>query len=402
MTLHTGARVRYWRLRRGLTQQTFADRVGRSLSWVEKIESGERELARLPMLEKVASVLGVTVQALTDPAEAERVARAPDAAEVAAIRGALGRYEVILGATIGAVEHPKLTDLTKRIHHLDEAFLASRFSSIGRDLPKLMIESQRAVEEQPCVDASRLLVRTYRIASSTLLKLGADETAWMAADRGMLAAQRSGDLYCLGRATRSVARAMTSLGQTERSLDALLVMAALMQSEIGRASRQIAALYGMVLLAAEIAAAKLGDAHTSRSMHNEASTVARVWFVDGRHDAETAFGTVNVALHWTSSLVRLGRASEALDYAGTVGAEELSRLPRERRATFMLDIALAHDQLAHHEEATRAVLIADRIAPEEARCRPGSKALIARLVADTSHTTSQELRALARQAGVQS
>jgi transcriptional regulator with XRE-family HTH domain len=32
----TGRRIAYWRERRGMTQQLFADRIGRSKSWVEK------------------------------------------------------------------------------------------------------------------------------------------------------------------------------------------------------------------------------------------------------------------------------------------------------------------------------------------------------------------------------
>jgi transcriptional regulator with XRE-family HTH domain len=33
-----GRRVRYWRTRRNLSRQQFADRVGRSTSWVDKVE----------------------------------------------------------------------------------------------------------------------------------------------------------------------------------------------------------------------------------------------------------------------------------------------------------------------------------------------------------------------------
>jgi transcriptional regulator with XRE-family HTH domain len=400
MTTPTGARVRYWRMRRGLSREVLAGRVGRSASWLKSVEIGQRELVRLPMLEKVAAALGVTVQALIDPIEAERAERLPDAAEVAAITGALGQYAVILGAPIAADDHPDVPRLAGRIRFLDEAFLQSRFSSIGRDLPKTMAEAQRAADDQPGEVTARLLVKTYRIASSTLLKLGADETAWLAADRAMMAARHADDLYCLGRATRSVARALTNLGRTEQALDALLAMAARMQPEVPRLGDDLAALYGMVLLAAEIAAAKFGDAHTARVMHDEARAVAAERFDTGRIDAETAFGPVNVDLHWVSSLVRLGRAGEALDYAARVDAAALARMPKERRGTFALDMALAHHQLGRHDRAEAALLAADRIAPEEARCRPGSKALIASLVADPHRSPSAALRTLAQRAGV--
>ena len=283
-----GGRVRYWRLRRGLDRKQFADRVGRSTSWLDKIESGERALLRLPMLETVASALGVTVEALTDPVEAERAVRNPDAAEVAAIRGALGRYEVILGAPIPVADNPKLGDLRKQLDYVDAAFLSSNFSSIGRHLPKLIVEVQRAGRNGSAdpLAATKLLVQTYRVASSTLLKLGANETAWLAADRAILAASQVQDPYCLARATRSVARAMTSLGQTSEALDALLAVAHRLEPGIAGASDETAALYGMVLLAAEIAAAKLGDATTADTMHQEAEALAVRRF-SGRLDSAT-------------------------------------------------------------------------------------------------------------------
>lgn len=48
--LDLGARISYWRERRGMTQQLLADRVGRSKSWLEKVEAGTRSADRLPVL----------------------------------------------------------------------------------------------------------------------------------------------------------------------------------------------------------------------------------------------------------------------------------------------------------------------------------------------------------------
>lgn len=69
-----GRRVRYWRQRRNLNRQRFADMVGRSMSWVDKIERGERSLVRLPMLERVADALSIDPSALTDSSAAQRAA----------------------------------------------------------------------------------------------------------------------------------------------------------------------------------------------------------------------------------------------------------------------------------------------------------------------------------------
>lgn len=84
-----GARVRYWRERRKLGRQQFSDMVGRSTSWLDKIESGERDLARVPMIERVAEVLGVDPAVLTDDNRDQRARRCVDVCEVQAIRRAL-------------------------------------------------------------------------------------------------------------------------------------------------------------------------------------------------------------------------------------------------------------------------------------------------------------------------
>lgn len=87
-----GRRVAQWRVRRNLNRRQFAERCGRSLSWVDKVESGERGLLRLPMLERVAEVLHVSVETLTDISEVRQAGHCLDLFEVSAIRGALQSY----------------------------------------------------------------------------------------------------------------------------------------------------------------------------------------------------------------------------------------------------------------------------------------------------------------------
>lgn len=51
--------VLYWMGRRGMTRQIFADRMGKSLSWVDKIRTGDRQLDRLSVLQQIARVLDI-------------------------------------------------------------------------------------------------------------------------------------------------------------------------------------------------------------------------------------------------------------------------------------------------------------------------------------------------------
>jgi transcriptional regulator with XRE-family HTH domain len=82
--------VLYWMQRRGTTRQIFADRMGKSLSWVDKIRAGDRQLDRLSVLRQIASVLGIPLSILIDTAEAERQRTCPDGGEIAAHPGAVG------------------------------------------------------------------------------------------------------------------------------------------------------------------------------------------------------------------------------------------------------------------------------------------------------------------------
>ncbi|MGH3814793.1 MAG: helix-turn-helix domain-containing protein [Pseudonocardiaceae bacterium] len=78
--------VLYWMQRRGMMRQLFADRMGKSLSCVDKIRAGDRQLDRLSVLRQIASVLGVPLATLIDPEEAERRSACPDDREIDAVR----------------------------------------------------------------------------------------------------------------------------------------------------------------------------------------------------------------------------------------------------------------------------------------------------------------------------
>ncbi|WP_343871410.1 helix-turn-helix transcriptional regulator, partial [Dactylosporangium roseum] len=48
--LPIGRRVAYWRNRRKMSQQVFADRLGKSKSWVDKVERGVRRLDKFSVV----------------------------------------------------------------------------------------------------------------------------------------------------------------------------------------------------------------------------------------------------------------------------------------------------------------------------------------------------------------
>jgi transcriptional regulator with XRE-family HTH domain len=394
-----GRRVAAWRRRRGLTRQAFADLCGRSLSWVDKIESGERALLRLPMLERVAEALSVTPEALTEPATAQRAAQCVDGYEVQAIQTALGRYPSLTAQAGGPVS---VAVIKRQAEYLDHAWLSSRFTVVARHLPRLMSEAQTAVLAVPDaerVDAYRVLVTAYRLASSMLLKFEVNHIAWLAADRAMHTALAADDTWSLARATRSVARAMTSSDQGQAAIATLQGMADRMRPELAQQEDHLLALYGMLHLAASITAAEQEDAALARDMHREAEAAAERMAPHYRTH-HTHFGITNVQIHRVAALVRLYEAGRALEFAGTISPAAIALLSPERRVNYLLDLTEAHTRTRDYREAARLLTRAEQVAPEEVRCRPLAHGLLRSLLSNTTGEPARLVRAMAERAGV--
>ncbi|WP_018685290.1 helix-turn-helix domain-containing protein [Actinokineospora enzanensis] len=397
MARHIGAQVRYWRERRKLSRKQFADMVGRSTSWLDKVESGERELVRLPMIETVADALGVAPTALTDPANAERAIQCVDNYEVQAIRAALAAYPGLV-----PTKHPvSLARVTRQASYLDLAWMTSRFTVVARHLPTLMGDAQAVVQTTTGADhiaASRVLVTAYRLASSMLLKFESHDLAWLAADRAMHTALDVGDTWSLARATRSVARAMT--GNHLQTIDVLLAMADRMRGEVDADPARLLSLQGMLYLAASITAAGQDNASLAWEMHEVAMQTARR-FKPNYDTHHTFFGTANTMIHRVSALVRLHEGGQALEFAETIHPDAVSTLPAERRSNYTLDLTRAHASVGNYHQAVLLLAQAEQIAPEEVRCRPLAHNLLRSLLNNTAGEPAKLAKQMAARAGVE-
>jgi transcriptional regulator with XRE-family HTH domain len=394
-----GKRVRYWRLRRNLGRKQFADMIGRSTSWLDKIESGERDLVRIPTIELVADALSIDPTVLTDAPAAARAADCVDRAEVTAIRAALGRYP---GLAAPAQESPAVAQLTRQADYVNHAWTSSHFTTVAQHLPKLLDAAQAATLTAPPAEqvaAHRVLVTAYRIASSVLLKFESHDIAWLAADRAMHTALAVDDTWSQARATRSVARAMTAARQRAQAVDALLDMSERMRPAVRESPSSLLPLHGMLYLAASITAAKQGDAALASAMHEEAALAAER--MEPHYDtSDTQFGKANVAIHRVSALVRLYEAESALRFAASIPAGAVNALPPERRANYLLDLAKANTHRGNYAEAARTLTRAERIAPQEVRCRPVAHGLLRTLLSATTGEPARQVRQLAHRAGV--
>ncbi|ONK15838.1 transcriptional regulator [Streptomyces sp. MP131-18] len=263
-------------------------------------------------------------------------------------------------------------------------------------VPRLESATRAGASEQERAELFRLLASMYHTCSAALANLGEPETAWIAVDRAVVAAERAFDplLMAAGAFRLSIvfigARHYGQAAQVSGSAaDALEPLAETGQLEA-------VALRGALTLQRALAAGRLNQAEEAYKHLRLAKELAeRVG--EGRNDYSTEFGPTNVALHEVTVAVDLGDAGIALRAAGAVDPSGLSL---ERQARFGIDLVRAHTQRRQVDEAVTALVNVRQTLPEMFRAKPAVKQLVADLLVMSS-LPSNQLLALASELGVQ-
>jgi transcriptional regulator with XRE-family HTH domain len=394
----TGRRIAYWRERRGMTQQLFADRIARSKSWVEKVEAGTRSVDKLSVIEVICEVLRIDLPVLIGRELPRDTDQCLDNTEIEAIRAALERYEGLTSdPDAPADEPPSVGQLRQRVDYLWLAFEAADYEVVGRALPGVLSDSQRAHTAFRQAASAQVLAETYQITASTARKLGEFDLAWIAGDRGIAVAEEAADQLLTATAAYRVANALLAMGRVDAAYALNVSVAGRLEPNLETGADR--SVYGTMLLQAAIASARRGDNRDSRDLLREAHEVARL-VGPARNDYHTAFGPVNVGIHRVSALVELGEGGSAVEAAAVVPREDFSQLPRERRANHLVDVARGYSQWGRREQALTTLLHAEQLAPAEVRCRPMARATITDLVHRARGITPVLLRELADRAGV--
>ncbi|MCX4472093.1 helix-turn-helix domain-containing protein [Micromonospora sp. NBC_01655] len=370
--LPIGRRVARWRARRGMTQQMLADRLGKSKSWVDKVERGVRTLDRFSVVQDVAEVLRVDTSVLVGGGA--RPAGAAGAVEgLDGLRAALARYDT---CRTGPGTRPPRGELRRRVEHAWLTYQHAGYPQLVRALPGLLGDVQRARAAAPADDGADLLVQAYRLTASVLVKLGEADVAWLAADRAMAVA--GDDPLLAAVAAIPLGQALRASGRGGLAMTATLAAAHRFASPVpSDAPPQELALCGTLLVEAALAAASCGDARSVGELADRAAEIAeRVG--DGHDHHRTSFGPTSVELARVAAAVALGDGGEAVTrHERATGRSTWGRLPVEHRAAHLVDAARAYLHVGDLLRAGRALVDADRTAPAEVRCRPVARTVIA-------------------------
>lgn len=390
---HIGRRVAYWRESRGLTQSDLGRLMGQSRRWVQDFEGGHRQSdPRLSVLQRAATALRIPLERLvTDSPPPRHGSDLPP--DVAALIDSLH-------VPSPAGQARPLDVLERRVAFCCQAWEACHYSAAARELPAVLAEAHRTADGGPA--GAVLLSRAYQLVASLLFKYGeASRTpAVLAADRAVAAADRSGDVVAIGAAARRVSRGLIHQQRHAAAAQYATATAETLRPDLERSGASGLSTLGMLYLVAAIAVT--GEGRSPRTVSGAADRLAAAGEIaeqQGDRGADyTSFGGTNVRLHEVDVALRLDDAWSAVESAQVVTPEAVGALGRERQARHLITTARARAVTRDRDAASRDLLRAERLAPEEVR-RPA----VARLVADLLELMplpGTELTGLARRCGL--
>ncbi|WP_433345305.1 helix-turn-helix domain-containing protein [Micromonospora sp. CA-111912] len=377
--LPVGRRVAYWRGRRKLSQQVFADRLGKSKSWVDKVERGVRSLDKVSTLQDIAAVLRIdTAILLGQDAQPADVSQRAEGVE--RIRMALSAYEIALGRQ--AARRPVLPAdrLAGKVGHAWITYQHARYPQLIDLLPPLLADAQRTHAHDP--GAGRvLLVEACRVAAALLLKLGEDDLAWLAVDRAMAAA--TGHPLLVATTAVQLGQVLRASGRASAAKSATLTAAyRIAPPDPDEGPPPVLSLCGTLLVQAAMSAARYGDDQAAADLIDEAAGMA-VRVGEGRDHHRTGFGPTVVDLARVTAALDLGDAHAAIVWhEQTATGDGWRWLSAEHRAAHLIEAARAY---LHADDPTNAGLTlidADRTAPAEIRHRPAARQVLAQVARD--------------------
>lgn len=422
------------------TQAELGARFGCSASTISRYETGERKLTDAPTLRRLAAILGLPTEAFgltpargrpASPGSARpdpRVGddRMPEEVDDTVRRRAFLLAAGLAGTTVtGALavgpapiggnrfEADPAAFLTHRMQNLlldapdttaadnvptaaaRPLLLAARadfrscdYLSLANRLPAVIAAAQAAGDTDP--RAAVALAEAYNLATRALIKLDASGLEWICADRALRAAGQTGDRLTVAESQRLMGSVCRRAGHHDRAV--LLTMRAADQLDLSgpRPAASHLARYGLLMCSAGYAYARAGDRDRALDLLTEAATTADRLGHDPRQQRALA---ANVLSHRVSAEFVLGNAGIALQHARQ--ATPASFPDTERRARFLVDVALSFGQLDKPGQAYRTLLAAEHAAPGEVRTRATVRRLVGDLMAHRTNAALPGLRDLA-------
>ncbi|MFF4988905.1 helix-turn-helix domain-containing protein [Streptosporangium saharense] len=378
--LTVGQRIKYWRERRGMTQEILAGLVGKSVSWLKSVEAGRlQQNPRLPILLQLAEALRVRdLSMLTgDQSMPIRMFTGPGHPALEAVRQAINTTPLRPVGTVQPLDHLRgRLDAAWRVRHAT----ADHRTALGRLLPALIRDAQLAAVMYRGEDrrrANALLAETYGLAQMFLAYQPAQDLLWRVADRALTAAQEADDPLALTCAVWFLGQAYRDSGDFEAARAINQQGMAAVQPHMADPEVDLLAMWGALNFELAFTAARVGDAGEAWSYWEKADRVAARLPGD-YYQPWTSFSRVIMGAHAVTLAVELSQAGESARQAERAVSASIPSHPR--RGRHLIEVARAHRLQRDHEAVLGTLELARRAAPETIRYNGYARRMLVELV----------------------
>ncbi|MCA1677065.1 MAG: helix-turn-helix domain-containing protein, partial [Actinobacteria bacterium] len=357
----TGQLLRLYRIDRKKSTTSVATHAGITVRYLEMLEAGTKTPS-LPVLRKLAKVLGVRTSALIGEAPSEDH-EGPVNPRLAEVEQALFTYRSL---TPPGAEPPELWELAQRVEAAWDAWFTSpnKYSDVLRVLPDLIVSSERAVhghERSP--EVCRLACEVYQLARPVLKHLGRVDLGGLLADRCMRFAEETEDPLVLAAATWNLGQALYADDKPTAALDVAMRGAENLQHLLPDGTPAHFAAYGGLQQVAAISAVQLGDPWRGRELLRRPAWEAATRVGEGHNDHHIFFGPTNVRIHMVHVEQQVGEIPEALRLADEVDITKIASL--ERKTAHLYQVARAYECKGNDTAVFVHLKMAERICPED-------------------------------------
>ncbi|MDT0527865.1 helix-turn-helix transcriptional regulator [Micromonospora sp. DSM 115977] len=384
-----GARIRYWRVRRGgMTQAVLAGLAGVSQSYVSQVESGRKTIDRRSTLVALAAALQVTVaDLLGQGAEPGDPARDGAAECVPAIWSALIEIE-------DGERRPSTCtreQLAAQIVRSDRLRTSCNYPAMARLLPNLLLDAAAL--------GGVVLAEVAYQASTCLRNLGYRHLALNAARVAVSAAEDVEDPAWIGASRFAYSQ---SLPIESAPLAARAADRSLTELQPHAADIRVRQMLGQLHLSAALTSTVSGRSDAARDHLTEAAREAASLGdpADGAGFNGCGFGPTNVGLWAMSIAAERGESGQVIELSRTVRPQVL--VASIRQQSYWLDLGRAYADTGRRDaEALAAFVQAERAAPVPFVLNPLARdAVVALSQRAKRRAVPDELRSLASRMGI--
>lgn len=395
-----GRRLQALRERSGKTRPVLGGLVGMSAEWVKALEYGRLHPPRLPMLIRLAEVLGVEDLAELTGGHAMRVRSFAigEHPAVPAISDVVQRYTI---RRPSQEPHPVAT-LRARVMNAWRTWHNSptRRTDVGALMPSLLTDCQDAAAGLEGADrraAHGVLADAYNLTQHVLVNAAELDLLWLTVDRSMAAAQIADEPLALAGAAWTVGMMLRGAGRNDEALGLIHEAADLLEPQLPDAPNDWRGMWGALQLHGAGTAARAG-AEGDAWAHWDRAGVAVRRLPDGYAHPWTMFGASNVDLTGVSLTVDLWKSREALRRAEAIDPDSIPS--RERRGRLYVEMARGYHAAGERIAATMLLLRACDEGIDAVRFSPAARAIVEDLRAEPPRAVRADVAVLVGRLGL--